>query len=94
MGKSPVGLCHLMCIFAFLNRGSLSLEASASSSASFSAIDLPYLALAECNQPGHRQGQGPSRRDFHRDLVGSAADAARFNLELRSDVFYSLFQDA
>src|SRR3989304_4485070 len=92
VSKGPVGLGHSMRIFPFLNGGALSLESFGEFIGQFFGHGLAFPGLGRLYQPGQRQEKSALRLDFHRHLVGRAADTPGLDLEQRRDIFNRLFQ--
>src|SRR5262245_62043598 len=86
MRERFIGLSHSMHVLALLDRVSLARRGVHNLGGEF--IDPRLLATVTrvSHQPAHRQGDAAGGVDFDRHLVVGAADALRFDLDLRLKV--------
>ena len=87
MSESLVGFCHLMGIITFL-AGSAGVVQSVHDLAG-KALSHGLLGTGSCisGKPSESQSLSSFGTDFHRDLVGSAADTTGLNLQNGHNVF-------
>ena len=69
------------------------LKASKSSSASFSAKDLPERAFGSIKHPADRQSSSACLRNFHRHLIRGATNTARANFHGRRHISHGGIED-
>ena len=81
MGESAIGLGHLVGIVAFLD----GLALAGGGVAQFISEGLghggAFAGAGVTDDPAHREGDLAAGGDFHRDLIGGAADTAGLGLE-------------
>lgn len=93
MGEGFVGLGHFMDLIAFADRVALSLVGFQDFGCKCIAHRNAFAGIGKINDPAQRQRVLAIGRDFHRDLIGCATDAAGFGLDARLGVVHRALQD-
>src|SRR5215218_5840403 len=83
VGKGLVGLGHAMRVFLLLDGAAAVLRGLEQLAGEAGPHRLLAAGLRNLDDPAHGKGQLAARADFHRDLVGRAADAAGLDLDRR-----------
>src|SRR5437867_4161151 len=84
--KGFIGLCHLVCIFPFLDRVAAVVGGIHDLAGELVLHRLLAATVREADQPSDRQGGAAGGPHFHRDLVVRSADAAALHFERRLHV--------
>src|SRR5262245_12521517 len=88
-----VGLGHTMHVLAFLDRIPFASGGVHDLGGEFVNHSLLAPITRVRHQPAHRQGDAAAGADLDRDLIVGAADALRFDLDLRLEVLNRLLED-
>ena len=92
VGKSLVGLGHLVRILALLDRAADTVGGVDDLSSQTSRHGLLATGAAVSGQPAQAEGLAAGRANFQRNLIVSAADTAGLALEVRHDVLHCLLE--
>src|SRR5215468_11367964 len=83
MRERLIGFSHSMHVLALLDRVPLARRGVHNFGGEFIHHRLLATVARVSHQPAHRQGDTARGVDFDRDLIVGAADALRFDLDLR-----------
>src|SRR6185369_8220312 len=93
MAEGPVGLGHLVRVFASLDRGAEAVHRVDELGRELLAHALAAALAGRLDEPADAERQAPIAPDLDRDLVGRAADAARLDLDDRGGIAERRLED-
>src|SRR5215813_12220580 len=93
MRESLVGLGHSVYVLALFHRISLARRGVHDFSGEFVDHCLFSSIARISHKPAHRERHAAAGADLNRDLIIRAADALRFDLDLRLEVLDRLLED-
>ena len=87
MREGPVGLCHLVCVFALLHRGA-AVVGGVKQLTRQALLHCLFVAATRCvDDPADCESLTALNADFNWNLVRRTTNAARADFDRRRDVF-------